>query len=527
MGSAGSGYLLLASIRAADGETLATFRRTASDGSKVIRAIDGLSQDIRERAGESLRSIRAGEPLEAVTTSSLEALRLYTEAVRARDLGELTRSRALLEESVRVDPDFAMGWRGLSLVLNDVGGEPQEIRDAATRAYEMRHRLTDRERYKAVAWYHDRVTGDIQQQIVAYQTLLDLYPDDETGLNNLATAYSELARWEDATALLERAIQGSGTSRSAYTNRVLYLSLSGDFGEARQALDELETRYPENELWRSWTGFILAWSEWDADEAERRATSLQRLDEAPNWRRTGTRALAFSYALTGQLSAAREVFEGARMEAVRQGAPIDAVQAWLEQAMVHPLFGLDPAPTVEAMLASGLLEEIPPQFRSNSQWIPFIAWTGFVDEARGLLDEWEEASMGLQNRQIQTARTLVDAYALAEDDPASAAAAIEGLRATSGCDRCNAWELGTLYERAGRTQDAIRERERSAAAGQNFYFGMHRMAAHEALGRLYEEVGDTAKAVEHYAVYVERLANGPDLPSVRDARLRLQALAGA
>jgi predicted transcriptional regulator len=67
--SAGSGYILLATLRSPEDQAaLATFRRTARNSDELIDAIDKLSQDIREKAGESLRSIRAAPPLARVTT---------------------------------------------------------------------------------------------------------------------------------------------------------------------------------------------------------------------------------------------------------------------------------------------------------------------------------------------------------------------------------------------------------------------------------------------------------------------------
>jgi hypothetical protein len=109
VGSAGEGYLLLATVRgAADGQPLASLRRTARSSAEVIDAIDGLSQDIRERAGESLRSIKSEAPLEAVTTRSMDALQRFVRADEAAESGDVGRSIALLREAVALDPGFAM-----------------------------------------------------------------------------------------------------------------------------------------------------------------------------------------------------------------------------------------------------------------------------------------------------------------------------------------------------------------------------------------------------------------------------------
>ncbi|MBT8487777.1 MAG: tetratricopeptide repeat protein, partial [Gemmatimonadetes bacterium] len=528
VGSAGSGYVLLASIRSAStGQTIATFRRTAADGGEVIAAIDGLSQDIRERAGESLRSIRADEPLEAATTGSLEALRLMTQAIDARESGEPARAQALLEEALRLDPDFAMAWRWLAIVLQETGNDQAAIRQASTRAYELRERLTDRERYRAIAQYHNDVTFDLDAEIDAYQTLLDIYPDDATGLNNLSIAYSTQTRWEEASELLRRAISGPGTSHSAYTNLGMYETFAGNFDAAQDVLAEREARYPGSDLWRNWAGFLHAFSSWDSDEAQVRARALQGLPDSPTYRRTGTRALALTYAIDGEFAASAEVFEGARMEARRDGAPGDVIQAWVDEARAMDLLaGEDQRPFLEDLLASGVIDEIEPGLRPNFRLIPRLGWVGLTSEADRLLQEWKDAAGELQSVFIQDVEDVLEAVTTGLDDPTAGAQGLERKRRDWDCERCYAWEIGTLYERAGDVDAAIRERERSLEAGQDFYFALHRLAAHEALGRLYEAQGDTEQALEHYRAFAGQLIGGDDTPKLRNALARINALGG-
>ena len=79
----GAGFVLsVRVVSAEDGRTLLAERESASDASQLIGAVDQLSRKVREGIGESLKSIRAGVPLEAVTTSSLEALRKFSQAER-------------------------------------------------------------------------------------------------------------------------------------------------------------------------------------------------------------------------------------------------------------------------------------------------------------------------------------------------------------------------------------------------------------------------------------------------------------
>jgi tetratricopeptide (TPR) repeat protein len=526
VGAAGSGYIFTATLRSPEtGETLATFRRTSADESGVIEAIDGLSQDIRERAGESLRSIRAGEPLEAVTTSSLEALRLFTEANVIRDGGDEIRARALIDEALRLDPEFAMAWRAKAVLLQ-AGGAPQpEVRAAATRAYELRERLSERERYYASAMYHNYVTGDMEEQTRAYEMVLADFPDDRNALNNLSIVYSDRARWEDASELLEQAVNGPGTSFAAHANRPLYYSLSGDFEMAATALEELETDFPASELWPAWGGVILGFSSWDAETAGRRSLQLQNVPDGASWRRTGTRALGLTAALTGEMARAREILTGAVRESERAEAWNDLAQAWADLAIVEELVGSgDPSAAVGALVDDALMARMQPRYRNNEQWISLAAWAGREADARRLLAEWQADAADLQEAAIRRTSEIVDAYAMRTTDPAGGAAVLVRLRTTERCARCWAWELGSLYEAAGMTAEAVAERERSLEAGQDFYFGFHRLAAHEALGRLHEELGDPQRAADYYRIYVDQMSNGAGLPRVDRTRERLAAL---
>src|SRR5205823_15043060 len=86
----GRGYVVSDELEsAADGTALVSLRETAQDDGAIIAAVDRLSRKLRERIGESLKTIRASDPLEQVTTGSLEALRKYSQGVRASDAGDM------------------------------------------------------------------------------------------------------------------------------------------------------------------------------------------------------------------------------------------------------------------------------------------------------------------------------------------------------------------------------------------------------------------------------------------------------
>src|SRR5690242_1826455 len=131
----GRGYVVSAElVSAADGSALVALRETAQDDGAIIAAVDRLSHKLRERIGESLRTIRASDPLEQVTTGSLDALRKYSQAVKANDAGDFARAVSGLEEAINLDTTFAMAYRKLAVVLSNTGGPASRIADAAGQA---------------------------------------------------------------------------------------------------------------------------------------------------------------------------------------------------------------------------------------------------------------------------------------------------------------------------------------------------------------------------------------------------------
>ncbi len=112
-----SGYLLTAEIVQPQGRSsLARFEEFVEGDEELFRAIDRLSERIREKLGESLMAIRRYDPLEGLASPSPEALTLYGLAGRAEVAGDDTEAIDLLVQAVGVDPAFAMAWRKLGVV---------------------------------------------------------------------------------------------------------------------------------------------------------------------------------------------------------------------------------------------------------------------------------------------------------------------------------------------------------------------------------------------------------------------------
>src|SRR5947208_3647776 len=244
----GRSYVLSADLlSAADGTVLVTLRENAKDDGAIIEAVDRLSGRLRERIGESLRTIRASEPLEHVTTGSLEALRKYSQAQKANDAGQFGRAVSLLEEAISLDTTFAMAYRKLAVVLTNTDAAPSRIAEAAAKAFRHRDRLTPLERYLAEGFYYYRAEFDLSKVESAYRSALELDPENYVALNNLALALSGMRRFAEAESLTLRGI-------AVVPNATLYVNATsaqvgqGKLAEAARTVESFAAKAPNNPI---------------------------------------------------------------------------------------------------------------------------------------------------------------------------------------------------------------------------------------------------------------------------------------
>jgi hypothetical protein len=125
----GSGYLLTATILYPSGSLVARFEQSCDGDVELLSAIERLSQRVRERLGEPLRSIREGDRVAPIASTSEDALVLFHRADRAATNGEVRAAIDLLEEAVVADPDFAIAWMRLGL-LSERAADPDRARTA-------------------------------------------------------------------------------------------------------------------------------------------------------------------------------------------------------------------------------------------------------------------------------------------------------------------------------------------------------------------------------------------------------------
>ncbi|MGH7576534.1 MAG: tetratricopeptide repeat protein [Longimicrobiales bacterium] len=531
---AGSGYLLTAALRSArSGHILVAFRESAERPDEVIPAIDRLSRRIRRRAGESVRSIDAAPPLARVTSASLDALRVYGEATRAFERAEYARVIVLLEEALEIDPEFAMAWRLLALTLGGAGWDRDREVEAATRAYELRDRLSPRERNLAEARYHRGVTRDHGATVAAYRRALELDPHDPTALNNLGVIYHTLGDLEAAADLFHRAVGRPNASATAYLNLVRILLGQGRLDAAREWADTLSARFPDNLSTaeaRFWVLFRLGDDDGARDQVERTLSDPMRSARERAWAHDRMARLALR---RGRLGEARGHMQVAEQIVQDAGPPYNPLAWRLGRAHAEVTVG-DPERGVRLLregVESDRFDETSPSERLHTMQGTILGMAGRPADVEAVLLRFESDVAAALHAEYRARTEAVRAFiGLHRGDPGAAVQAVERARAIQPCRFCFAEQMGWALREAGRLREAAQEWEvvldgKDSSVDIGFQLAQQLWTL-QRIAPLYEQLGDTTRALHHYRRLVRLWQDAdPELrPRVEHARRRIAAL---
>jgi eukaryotic-like serine/threonine-protein kinase len=233
----GSAYVLtLEAINTATGDSLAQVQEQATSKEQVLNAL-GLGADkLRGKLGESLASVQKfDKPLQEVTTSSLEALKAFTQGDELREKGDALPPVALYKHAIELDPNFAMAYARIGNQYLTVG-QLDLARQNFQKAFELRERASEREKFYITEKYYDG-TGQWEQAIQALELYIQTYPNDSSPRVNLAVAYQILGDFDKALTNTLEAIHLEPDSWYGYVNASYSYTSLGRFDEAKAVLN--------------------------------------------------------------------------------------------------------------------------------------------------------------------------------------------------------------------------------------------------------------------------------------------------
>lgn len=530
----GQGFVISARlVSALSGEELASFRETASSQDELIPAIGAMSRKVREKAGESLRAIRASSALERVTTPSLAALRKYVEAVNESEIvGNRARALELLEEAVELDTAFAMAWRKIAVLVPQTGGSKTRTQAAISTAFRHRDRLTPLERALTEALYFSYgPEPDEDRALAAYEDALRLDSLSTTALNNAAILYGTRRQHQRAAALLQRVVDQPHTFPGAFINLMSAQMRAGDTAALEPTRAALRERFADyTDVWMA--DWMIAWSKGRLEEADSIGQAMYassadfkqqyfapiyigqiarmqgRLRDELSWNTRANQALV--RADPGAASRQRLVADTAwYLAGIGQfTAASAAMQRALDRYPMDSIASEDRDWYVISALAADL----------SDPRLARMALAGFLADDAGTTDDsagrhaYFAANVALAEQRWDDAIPLL-------------------FRADSSFEmneRDAQAQIARAYDAAGRPDSAVVWFERflstpDIGAGMDAFY---RAPVNFRLGELYEARGDLRRATQYYEAFLQLWRNAdPDLqPKVAEARDRLGKL---
>jgi DNA-binding winged helix-turn-helix (wHTH) protein/tetratricopeptide (TPR) repeat protein len=301
----GTQYVLgVEAVNCMNGDVLAREQVTADSKEQVLNALGLASTKMRAKLGESLASVQKYDvPLESVTTLSLEALRAFSLGYQAQIReGDVPAAIPLYERAIGLDSNFAMAYGRLGTSYNNLGESVRAVENIR-KGYELRQRVSEREKFYLASHYEDTVTGNLEAARRTYELWIQTYPRDENPRGNLAFIYSQLGEYERALTAyqFQQQLTPSDGLRLASLAGA-YLSLNR-IAEGKAVLQEGQSRHldsPSFHLDLYWAAFM----EHDAVAMERESAWLMGksgYEIASLYAQSNTAAYA------GQFARAREI----------------------------------------------------------------------------------------------------------------------------------------------------------------------------------------------------------------------------
>jgi eukaryotic-like serine/threonine-protein kinase len=267
----GDQYVLgLAAVNCTSGESLVREQVTAANKEEVLKSLAQAASRMRSKLGESLPTVQEyNTPLEQVSTPSLEALHAYSLGrTTLIDKEDHAGAIQLFQRAIQLDPNFAMAYASLGLA-SSIYSEQESV-SYYRKAYALRDRVSDREKFYIEAHYHEAVTGDWEKAREVYELWTRLYPRDDIAHFNLAELYANIGQYENArreAAESLRLLPGDCASYAYLTGSLFLLNRMQEAHEVLRNAEQQNARCFKLQAFR----FQLAFLEKDKAEMDRLA----------------------------------------------------------------------------------------------------------------------------------------------------------------------------------------------------------------------------------------------------------------
>ncbi len=518
--SLGNEYVIgLNAINCATGDTLVAEQARASGKGDVLKALDNSASALRTKLGESLASVQKfTTPIEEATTSSLEALKAFTTGRRAFLAKGDVAGLPYYRHAVELDPNFALAYSYLGVSYSNLG-QTTLGSENAKKAYDLRERVSEREKYRIGAFYYSSVTGELEKSNQVYELWKQSYPRDSLPAVNLGDNYMRLGQWEKALRETQDGVRLEPNSAVIYANLAWMQLALNRTEEARTTVEQA--------LARKLDGYFLRLGLYETAFLQ---SDQEAMQQQLAWAtgRSGEEDFLLSAhsdteAYFGRLAKARE-FSQRAVESARRADAKETAALWQAHAALHEAeFGNVSSVRQQAMAALAL---VPGKDVRNLTALA-LARAGDTAQAQKLADSLNK---DFPQDTIVQGYWLPSIRAAMEVNAKNAARALELLKSAEPYElgQCEPINIGMMYPVYVRGQAYLLGRQGKEAAAEfqklidhpglvlNFPLGA---LARLGRARSYALQGDSAKARTAYLEFLNFWKDAdPNVPILKQAK---------
>jgi tRNA A-37 threonylcarbamoyl transferase component Bud32/tetratricopeptide (TPR) repeat protein len=529
----GSSYALTVRLLpSSGGDPLVTLQETAANDADFTSATGRLAKRLRERVGESLRSVNAAPELPDVTTTSLPALRRYTEALRAERRGDYPAAFRLAREATEIDSGFASAYSFLGATLSAILGTRQAQSEMAERAYTMRERATPFERkvIERTYWWSGPHPNLDRMKDVAD----DMYAlDPVRGASFVTEALYNLRDYEGALRAGHESIALDSSDFNPYWFMAMAYAELGQLDSARAAVDRymaLSQGHPGAVILTMQLATLMN----QDSVALGIATQMRNMTANPLVVEWGAQIQSALLRRAGRLRESWEATKVAERMGTARGVAAARNASLFQQASDRAIF-LDDVAGARRLLDSAIRrfpqESLPPLERYTDDFVMAAYHVGRTDLLKTVVDglrrdDPDRMGIGGGSRMLAEAELFL---ALSERRYADAMEAVRRSDVGPQSKR-SLVRLAKTFDAAGQADSALHYYERyvnSPSIDLTIWSEAQDLArARRQLGELYESRKEYTKAYEQYAALVNQWRDAdPELQRiVRDVRARMAVL---
>jgi serine/threonine protein kinase/tetratricopeptide (TPR) repeat protein len=519
----GTPYLVtVEAVGCASGESLASAEAQASDKSHVLDALGKTASEIRAKLGESLSTVQKFDtPLEQATTPSLEALKSFSSGFQFQITAGDAAAIPFYKQAIELDPNFALAYAWMGISFNDMGELSMDV-ESTRKAFDLRDRTSEPEKYFITARFHKVVTGDLEKAEDALRLWIQAYPRTAVSHTYLAGAiYPNEGQYEKAVEHGREAIRLNPNFSPSYGLTIFdYLSLN--------RIDEAKATYAqalERKLKSGLFPLVLYQIAFLQNDVAGMAQQVSASAGTPGLEATLLANEADTAAYSGRLTSAREFSRQAVDSAERAGDKEAAGTYSALSALREALFGNADEARRRATLATRHPTGHDLQYASALAW----AYAGDDERAQKLTDDLGQRFPEATVVQFNYLPTLRAKLAVSKGN---ASEATETLRAALpyelGRTTYSTYGWTALYPVYVRGEAYLAAHQGKEAAAEFQKVLDHRgIVLNEPigsltllqLGRAYTLQGDTAKAKTAYRDFLTLWKDAdPDIPILKEAK---------